>query len=172
MKQALFLLALASGPVMAEGWYVDIGRGSADAEYSDLDLEGSDQYGRFALGYERADDIAIEAGSLDMGEVEDELGSASAKGIFAAMKGTVRGDQVDFFMRAGLYKWKVDVCAGAVCEKEDGIDPLIGAGVGFKIGPGSLNVELNFVRMEHREEAVNVTMPGVSYSVLFGRIMP
>lgn len=168
MKYVLFLYGLlTSAPVLAEGWYFDAGRGSASAEHSDFDLEGSDQYTRVAIGYERPDDISIEAGRLDLGDPADGLITASVDGVYGAIKGTLRGGQVDSFLRAGLFKWEGEVCfAGFVCETLDGSDLFIGAGFGFAVGPGSLNLELNYVDLD---DEVSVTMSGISYSILFWR---
>lgn len=160
-----FCLALASAPALAEGWYVDLGYGGAHAEHNESDLEGSDQYMRASLGYERPDDISIEGGYLDAGEATDGLIAASTDGVFLAMKGTVRSDQFVWYGRAGAFKWSGEVCRAGVCDNEGDLDVLLGLGVSFALGPGALNAEVNFVQLD---DDVNVTMTGVSYSFFFG----
>lgn len=161
----------------AEGWYLDVGLGDMDAEESDIFLDISDTYSRLTVGYERSDDIALEGGFLDLGEEQIDvipvtIGeqvinaiTVSADGVFGAMKGTIRGDPADFYLRMGVFKWEAKACASGIgCLKEDDYDLFVGAGLGFDAGPGSVNLELHAVELD----IVNVTMLGASYTIPLG----
>lgn len=160
---ALFAFAF-SQQALAEGWYFDGGIGNADVEEGGFD--GSDTYFRIGAGYESSDVLSYEGGFLDLGDADDGGVTASADGLFGAVKGTMPGDSVDLFGRIGIYMWDAETCIdGLGCSSDDGSDIFFGAGVGFDAGPGSLNVELHLMELDD----VDVTTIGASYSVPFGR---
>jgi hypothetical protein len=167
-----FLFAQSS---FAAQWYFDAGLGNANLE-SDLggglEVEGDDTYLRVAVGAEFSEALAVEGGYWDLGEASDNvLGlvdvSSSVDGLFGDVKGSMAlNSDTALFGKIGLYLWDADSCVeGFGCEGNDGNDLFYGGGVGFDMGPGTLNLELLLMSLDDAD----VTNLGLSYSFPFGK---
>ncbi len=160
------LIAVISSPSFAEGLYLDLGFGNAEAEVDDL--EGDDSYFKITIGGHFGDNenISVEGGFMDLGEAEDGPFSVSADGLFGAIKGSTEiGNGTTLYGRIGLFMWDGEACvSGFGCADDDGTDLFFGGGLGWQVGPGILGVELHFLELDD----VDVTTIGGAYSFPIG----
>lgn len=156
-----------SGPLYAQGLYFDGAVGNANVEEDDSDLEGDATYYRLGGGYQYSDGVGFEGGYWDLGEAEDGIFTASADGLYLAVKGISKtSESMHLFARVGLYMWDATRCAGGFgCIDDDGSDPFIGGGIGFAAGQGMFNVELHVVELGDYD----VQTIGASYTLPLGK---
>lgn len=140
MFGGIFLFSQASF-----AWHLDIGAGSADADVPGLDKE---TYLKVGVGGDIIPVLSWEAGYLDLGDLEVD-------GLYGNVKGSIDLGGAQLFGKLGTYLWET--------TNDDGNDLFYGIGVGFDVGPGSLNLEYLLLDID----GTDVTLIGVSYSIGF-----
>lgn len=155
-----------SGPLLAQNLYLDGALGNANVQEDDSDLEGDGTYFRVGIGNRYSEAVAFEGGYWDLGEAEDGIFSASADGLYFAVKGISKtSETMHLFARVGIYMWDATRCAGGFgCVDDDGSDPFFGGGVGFDAGQGTFNVELHLFELGDYD----VQTIGASYTLPLG----
>ncbi|HEX7026644.1 MAG TPA: hypothetical protein VF268_05340 [Gammaproteobacteria bacterium] len=160
------LWLVVSGPLYAQHMYLDGALGNSNVEEEDSDLEGDGTYFRLGLGHQYSDAVAFEGGYWDLGEAEDGIFTASADGLYFAVKAISKtSESMHLYARVGIYMWDATRCAGGFgCVDDDGSDPFFGGGIGFAAGQGMFNVELHLFELGDYD----VQTIGASYTLPFG----
>ncbi|HEY3487827.1 MAG TPA: outer membrane beta-barrel protein [Gammaproteobacteria bacterium] len=166
IKSMLFAAAALFAQVSPAA-YLDLGLGNSTVEIDDF--EGSDTYFKVAIGGEISDNITAEGGFWNLGEAEDAGVEVSADGLFGDVKFSHDlNSDTSIFGKLGLFMWDGEACAG-VCASDDGNDMFYGAGVGFAVGSGTVNIEILMSELGADLGDFDVTTIGGSYSIPFGK---
>lgn len=124
--------------VMAESFYVGakLVNASYDADASGVSLDDSDtSFGIFG-GYSLSQNIAVQLGYQDFGEVDitGANGTSEADAFELSLIGSVNASEaVELFAEVGLDAWDATVTSSGVSADDDGTDLYFGLGVSFSV---------------------------------------
>lgn len=159
-----FYLGLASSEV-SSGYELGPAAGEAD---DDRGFKG-------IVGFRPFDSFALEANYVDFGEARVPLNvaclqapcpneaSVDAQAISVSAVGMLALPLVDLFARVGYANWESELSV-LTSEERDGSDPTYGAGVQLRVGSFALRVE--YERFELRDDDVDLTSIGFTYTFL------
>lgn len=135
---AFLAIAFTAGLVYAdEGLYLSAAVGSTDLEQStDFPIDDNATAFRFGVGFGLANDIALEASYLNLGEftgntgfnsigIDGEVEGAAISAVFALPL----SDTWSATARAGFMAWESRLSTPGFREKRDGTDPFYGLGL-------------------------------------------
>ncbi len=170
----------------------DLGVSSADLEedlaglghMSDVDLDDSDLAYTFYAGYRFEEPFSIEAGYVNLGEVDGSILTPSPPGPFLddlenvypflgegyyvnARWYPIDTDRVHVGVGGGVWMWEAEVEAtGALGSfdfiDEDGIDPVIGVSVLIDLNP-SIQLRAEYDRYFFDDEEADVLLVGLQF---------
>lgn len=142
------LAAFAAAPSHAEtGLYIGGSLGNAKVGYEDtdtnVDIDGTDLgykiYGGFQFTM-----LAVEAGMVDFGKIEDGDVSTEVSGFSAFGKLSMGLGPVEVFGKLGGFAWESDYSAAVDTFEDSGFDPALGFGAAFNFGNIGVRGEYEF----------------------------
>lgn len=166
----LVLLGLSSAPAAAQstGFYIGGGAGVSSVDVcGDLNALGAsscdDRDTGFKIfgGYGINQNLAVEIGYIDLGEIEASGGGATIKaetdGVEAAAVGILPiNRQFSVFGKLGLFMWDVSVSGsgpgGSASISDDGTDLMFGLGGSWNLTP-QLSLRAEWERFDVDEDA-------------------
>ena len=154
------LAFIFSAPVQADEYtyghgYVGVGLGSTDGNArssyltspdvcnvvgSNCRVDTRDNAWQVYGGYKVSPFISLEGAYIDLGKTADITdgtirGIQNTKGVSIAAVGKVPLGYASLYGKAGLYHWNSDVNIGGQHTDASGTDPVIGAGLEYKMAP-------------------------------------
>lgn len=154
------LAFIFSAPAQADEYtyghgYVGVGLGSTDGNArssyltspdvcnvvgSNCRVDTRDNAWQVYGGYKVSPFISLEGAYIDLGKTADITdgtirGIQDTKGVSVAAVGKVPLGYASLYGKAGLYHWNSDVNIGGQHTDASGTDPVIGAGLEYKMAP-------------------------------------
>ncbi len=130
--------------VDSRSWYAGADAGASVYADACAGAEDSDTAAHVYAGYQLNNRLAVEAGYHDLGAINARVGNCSAPvpvdpsvdGLSLSVMGRAPvTERVSVYGRAGAMFWHMDVdaSASAPAVSDDGISPVLGAGVGVVV---------------------------------------
>lgn len=168
---AASLLALGlglSGAASAEdGFYAGLSLGNAKAglkdPQDDINVEDTD-YGYKLFGGFKFTIVAVEAGYLDFGQIEENDNSVEVNGFSAFGRLNMGLGPVSLFAKAGGFAWDSNVKSAQESFENNGFDPAVGLGAEFTFGGLGVRAEYEYFDIDNFD---NLTMMSVGATYWF-----
>jgi hypothetical protein len=169
------LLPLAASAGTQSGFYLGAGLGQASVGDIDADalgevsFDGDDTgwkiFGGYNFGLFPLIDLAIEAGYVDFGNPDDNVGGtrvevdAHGLDIFGLVGGNI--GPVGVFAKVGLVNWDADLSADGESASDDGTDPAYGIGARLKFGSLEVRGEYELFDVDAADDVNLLSVSGV-----------
>lgn len=161
---ALTLPLYAASSYAESGIYLGGSFGNASVGFNpsnDIDVK-DDDVGYKLFGGIKFTLLAVEAGYVDFGQVEEsgfsgELSGFNAFGVLSMGLGPV-----NVFGKAGGFVWESDFEVAQDRYKDDGFDPVVGVGAGLTFGNIGVRAEYEYYDIDEFDE-VSMFSLGATY---------
>ena len=167
----LSLAALAPQAAAADnGFY--LGAGITQTEF-DVDDIGSgeldDNSFKLIAGFRPLNWLAVEANYIDLGGEDDGTTSLDATALTVSALAIAEVGVVDFYARAGLAQWNVDVEIDELgSADDDGWEPTFGVGVGAHFGSLGVRAEYEMFKADLFDELeADINTLSISFTYTF-----
>lgn len=168
------LLPGASVAGTDSGFYVGAGVGQSsvddlEGDFGNVSFDADDTgwkvFGGFNFGWIPFLDLAVEAGYVDFGTLDDEVGGTRIEidgdgfDVFGLV-GTNLGP-IGVFAKAGLVNWDADLDSSLGSASDDGTDPAYGIGARLKFGSLEARAEFEYFDVDAVEDASLISASAV-----------
>jgi hypothetical protein len=147
------------------GLYLGASLGNATLDFenpdSDIDLDDDDTGYKLFGGF-RFTLLGVEGGYVDFGKIENsglrgELSGFNAFGVLSLGLGPV-----ELFGKVGGFAWESELSDAVDSFEDDGVDPVAGVGIGFRLGNLGLRGEYEYYDIDGFDE-VGMLSLGASF---------
>lgn len=161
LSALLFVMGFCSNAHAENGLYLGASLGNAKVGTKDtnetLHLSGDDAGYKLFAGF-KFTLLAVEAGYVDFGVIEQNNSSIDVTGFNAFGKLSFGLGPVELFGKAGGFAWESNYKDAQDQFENDGFDPVIGFGAAFNLGGVGVRAEYEYYDIKEFDEVSMISI--------------